>query len=417
MLRTVSKAWADINRPIYTGKRLKDNLRALSTISIFTALLGFALIILDYATHRMTMVLPSIATFLGGVCCAFCAAVLKKREIAVMIPTTFCVIAFTLYTVTGAAGGTAILWSMLMPIGLCYFVSVRCGILVSMYYIMLYFIVFYTPLRALVAGRYTDMFMVRFPLVFASMVGFTTISMVQYHRGVLLENEYAQRLHSEVERQTRVVREQADRLVAQSEEMVLTLAEAIDAKDRYTNGHSFRVSMYSMALAEKLGWTDEETRELGREALLHDIGKIGVPDSVLNKPGRLTEDEYKIIKIHTTVGGTILSRSAGLEQAAKVARHHHERYDGSGYPDGLSGSEIPLHARVVAIADAYDAMHSNRVYRNCLNDEIIADELEKGRGKQFDPLLLDVFYEMFKNGELDRIEQMKTDGEGLIPAI
>ena len=138
---------------------------------------------------------------------------------------------------------------------------------------------------------------------------------------------------------------------------------------------------------------------------------------MLNKPDRLTEDEYKIIRIHTTVGGTILSRSAGLENAAKVARHHHERYDGSGYPDGLSGSEIPLHARVVAIADAYDAMHSNRVYRNCLNDEIIADELEKGRGKQFDPLLLDVFYEMFKNGELDRIEQMKTDGEGLIPAI
>lgn len=231
--------------------------------------------------------------------------------------------------------------------------------------------------------------------------------MVQYHRMARAEIRYADRLNEEVDRKTRAVREQAKRLAVLNEEMVETLAVTIDAKDRYTNGHSFRVSWYAVALAEKLGWPEQELKQLERETLLHDIGKIGVPDAVLNKPGRLTDEEFAIIQSHTTVGGNILSRTASLKKAAEVARYHHERYDGHGYPEGRAGEDIPAHARVAAIADAYDAMHSDRIYRKGLPHDVVRAELVRGRGRQFDPYYLDAFLELFDSGALDRVVQQR----------
>ena len=135
-------------------------------------------------------------------------------------------------------------------------------------------------------------------------------------------------------------------------------------------------------------------QELEREALLHDIGKIGVPDAVLNKPGRLTDEEFEVIKSHTTVGRTILEGLDGMEKTAEVAAYHHERFDGRGYPEGRKGKEIPKHARIISIADAYDAMHSDRVYRKALPDDVIREELKKGSGTQFDPDYLPTFLEL-----------------------
>ena len=194
--------------------------------------------------------------------------------------------------------------------------------------------------------------------------------------------------------------ERAEQLLKLSEEMVQTLAKTIDAKDKYTNGHSFRVSEYAVKLAGKLGWSDEELHGLERESLLHDIGKIGIPDAVLNKPGRLTDEEFEIIKGHTTIGQTILSNIEGMKSAADAAAYHHERYDGTGYPEGLKGEEIPVHARIISIADAFDAMRSDRVYRKGLDDDTTRRELTNGSGKQFDPELLTVFLSMFNAGEL-----------------
>ena len=237
----------------------------------------------------------------------------------------------------------------------------------------------------------------------ASTAILTSVAMVQYHRGILFENDYARRLNEEVERQTKVATDRANQLDKLNDEMVQTLAVAIDAKDRYTNGHSFRVSWYSVALAKRLGWDEDEIDELEREALLHDIGKIGVPDAVLNKPGRLDDEEFAVIKSHTTTGGDILSMAQDLSGCAQVARYHHERYDGRGYPEGLIGDQIPVHARIVAIADAYDAMRSDRIYRKGLSLDIIHEELAKGNGTQFDPDFLPVFKELSEAGELDEI--------------
>ena len=144
---------------------------------------------------------------------------------------------------------------------------------------------------------------------------------------------------------------------------IQTLANAIDAKDPYTKGHSTRVSQYAVMIAGALGWEKERIEDLRYAALLHDIGKIGVPDSLLNKPSRLTDVEFAIIKSHTTTGGEILGEHTVVKPARDVALSHHERYDGKGYPHGLSGTEITEEARIVSIADAFDAMNSNRIYR------------------------------------------------------
>ncbi len=191
----------------------------------------------------------------------------------------------------------------------------------------------------------------------------------------------------------------------QIQEMTLqtisTVANTIDAKDEYTKGHSQRVSVYSSAIAKEMGWSEEEVNKIRYIALLHDIGKIGVPDNVLNKPGKLTDAEYELMKKHTTIGGEILKDTGMFDGIALGALYHHERYDGKGYPKGLEGEEIPLIARIICVADAYDAMTSTRVYRKRLSDEDAMAEIEKCKGKQFDPQIADIFIKALKAGKVE----------------
>ena len=202
---------------------------------------------------------------------------------------------------------------------------------------------------------------------------------------------------------TRNIRElyQSQRIEQMSFQTIQTLANAIDAKDPYTKGHSTRVSQYAVMIAEKLGWKKARIDDLRYAALLHDIGKIGVPDSILNKPARLTEVEYDIIKSHTTMGGDILQERTVVDKAEDVARSHHERYDGAGYPRGLTGQETSDEARIVAIADAFDAMNSNRVYRKACEREYILEQLNEGREKQFDPKYVDILIDLWNGGHLE----------------
>lgn len=177
-------------------------------------------------------------------------------------------------------------------------------------------------------------------------------------------------------------------------QMIQTLSTTIEAKDEYARGHSHRVAEYAALIAGELGWSSEEIMNLKYAAHLHDIGKIGIPDMLLNKPARLTPEEYSVIKEHTVIGAEILKNISLIPHVAEVARSHHEHYDGTGYPDGLAGEDIPLSARIVAIADSYDAMNSRRIYRNALPPEKIFEEIENNRGIQFDPELADIFLKL-----------------------
>ena len=188
--------------------------------------------------------------------------------------------------------------------------------------------------------------------------------------------------------------------------VVQALARAIDAKDTYTNGHSGRVADYARRIAERCGYSSQRQNEIYLAGLLHDVGKIGVPDYIINKPGRLTPEEYDLIKTHPAIGEEILESIRERPELAIGARWHHERFDGTGYPDGLAGNAIPEIARIIAVADAYDAMTSRRSYRDNLAPEQVRAELEKGKGTQFDPAFADIMLSIM-DGEYDGTEAGK----------
>lgn len=172
---------------------------------------------------------------------------------------------------------------------------------------------------------------------------------------------------------------------------------SLEEKDGYTLGHSLRVAEFSLDLGRKLGLSDKELRELEIAALLHDIGKIGIPDSILLKSAKLTISEFEIMKSHPVRSGKILEKISSLRSLLPAIRHHHERYDGLGYPDGLKGNEIPLYARIILIADTFDAMTSTRPYRLALDKASAYQELKRCSGSQFDPYLVEVFLQALKD--------------------
>lgn len=205
-----------------------------------------------------------------------------------------------------------------------------------------------------------------------------------------------ERLRQKKELESR--RRQTERISLQT---IKTLSVTVETKNVYTNGHSQRVADYSALIAGALGWDDKRINNLRNAAYMHDVGMIGIPDSIVNKPTRLTEEEYAIIQRHTLIGADILKDITLIEHVAEVAHYHHERYDGTGYPEGLAGEEIPIEARIVAVADSYDAMNSKRIYRNALEKEKIIEELESCSGTQFDPVIAELFVRLIREGKVD----------------
>ena len=193
-------------------------------------------------------------------------------------------------------------------------------------------------------------------------------------------------------------------------ETVMTIARTVDAKDINTSQHSLRVSEYSVLIAKELGYNEDECENLKKAALLHDIGKIGIPDRILNKPDRLTDEEYALMKSHVEKGAQILKNFTLINHVEEGALYHHERYDGSGYMYGLKGEEIPLNARIIGIADAFDAMTANRVYRKKLDKDYVIREIKRGSGTQFDPKLVEIMLGLIEKGLID-IDNLYKDGE------
>lgn len=189
-------------------------------------------------------------------------------------------------------------------------------------------------------------------------------------------------------------------------DMVQTLRYTVEAKDSYTRGHSDRVSEYSVLIGEKLGLPAEQIKTLRIGGLFHDIGKIGIPDSILLKPAKLTDEEYSQIKNHPSIGAHILGSAAIFQDIIPIVKHHHERYDGNGYPSKLKGEEIPYLARIAAVADTFDAMTSRRSYRGPIDVEHVKEEIKRCEGTQFDPQIAEVFIEILNN-DFDKIKEIQ----------
>ncbi len=180
-------------------------------------------------------------------------------------------------------------------------------------------------------------------------------------------------------------------------DMIQTLRYTVEAKDPYTRGHSDRVSEYAVLIGEKIDLSGEQIKTLQVGGLFHDIGKIGIPDSILLKKEKLTNDEYSEIKNHPSIGAHILGSATIFKDIIPIVKHHHERFDGKGYPNGLSGEQIPILARITAIADTFDAMTSKRSYRNALDLEIVKEEIARCSGTQFDPKFAKIFIDILEN--------------------
>ena len=190
-------------------------------------------------------------------------------------------------------------------------------------------------------------------------------------------------------------------------ESIETLRYTVEAKDTYTRGHSDRVSEFSVLIGKQIGLSDNDMKTLQIGGLFHDIGKIGVPDTILQKESKLTDDEYSEIKNHPSIGAHILSTATIFKDIIPIVKHHHERFDGRGYPGQLKGEEIPYLARIAAIADSFDAMTSKRTYRDALPIETVIAEFERCKGTQFDPELTDVFLDILRNhyNEIKEIQE------------
>lgn len=223
---------------------------------------------------------------------------------------------------------------------------------------------------------------------------FTADIVIQRVSRIVQLNRLQKNLQQEVEKQTWRAEARRRKVERMSLQIMRTLAGTIDAKDKYTNGHSTRVAEYAREIAKRTGKSEKEQEDIYYMGLLHDIGKIGIPDEIINKTSKLTEEEYEIIKTHPVIGSDILKNISELPNIGIGARWHHERYDGKGYPDKLKGEEIPEVARIIGVADAYDAMTSKRSYRDVLSQEVVRSEIENGKGSQFDPHFADVMLSM-----------------------
>jgi len=204
-------------------------------------------------------------------------------------------------------------------------------------------------------------------------------------RQLILENNiYRHHLEEKVTEQTKKIR-------AMSLSAITALVNALEAKDKYTSGHSLRVAAIAVVIAREMGLALETIDEMQLAGLMHDIGKIGVGEVTLNKPSSLDEEELRHLQRHPEVGQHILAPIAGDEEILRIVRSHHERFDGTGYPDGLKGDQIPLGARIIAISDAYEVMTSGRYYQTALSDEDARAELRRCKGTHFDPDIVDIF--------------------------
>lgn len=221
-------------------------------------------------------------------------------------------------------------------------------------------------------------------------------------------NDFKEILNAKVVEQTKELHIQQNRIKELYLKTVVALSDVVDAKDRYTSGHSIRVAEYAKMIAIKMGKSVEEQDKIFHAGLLHDVGKIRIPEEIINKPGKLTEEEFNIIKLHPITGFNIL-KEIDNNHIAIAAKYHHERYDGKGYPTGLAGENIPEIARILCVADSYDAMTSNRSYRNAMPQNFVRKEIIKCRGTQFDPNIADIMLDIIDEDKEYKLKQVAEE--------
>ncbi len=395
-MKFFSKPIENIRQVYNYEKTVREDIHGLQIVLVVFAIIMFLINIENYRLEKYPI---ATVTFLIGIISIWAVFVLnhykdvyKVARIAVFL---FLVPSVPIIFV-GANDGFSLLWYLLIPVITLILLGMPFGVPVCIgfgFYIMLFF---WTPLRNYLFYTYPQDYWFFYPIFYW---GFCLIVVVMdiFYKSYQIrqaENEH------DLEKEVLASIAGTQKLMIDS---VTAISQMLDEKDGYTQQHSKRVAEYSKLIAQNMPgqtFTPDEISAIYRSALLHDIGKIAVPDAILNKPARLTDEEYAIMKNHTIWGKEILCGLSFLPQADIGASYHHERYDGSGYPYGLKGDELPEFARIISAADALDAMNSNRCYRKHCDKDYIIHEFEKGSGSQFDEKIASIVIHLIKEGQI-----------------
>lgn len=386
-------------KSIFSGEK-DDKIFLAKTMCLTVAFLGLVMAIISLCTHLRTQVYISIAY--GSVMFLTFISIIVTKKLNFFYPV--CFVFFygleLLYMITGGANGFGILWITIVPIFSIFMLSSKNALILSSVMVTILAVGFYSPLRNYIYQFPKD-FVIRFPVLFLienlfALFANHRMNSSEKKKAALLKEltRLKNNLQEEVMVKTHEIRMEKEKGEKLTVEITLALVSAVDAKDPYTSGHSKRVAEYSLLLGQKMGLEKIDLDNLYLAGLLHDLGKIGIPDQIIKKQGIFTDEELSILKTHPVIGGKILSSINSIPDIAAGVRWHHEHYDGTGYPDQLEGNVIPEFARIIAVADAYDSMTSTRSYRKTLPQQTVRSEILSGKGKQFDPTIADLMIQI-----------------------
>lgn len=377
-----------------TGNEEKSaNKIMMIIITIVVLICMGAILFNDRAADPLAWVSALLLAFIILVCGYIVYIRPIRKKFAQRVTSLAIMVVFTIYAIMGYNDEFSVLWSLLVPSVTMLLMGMLEGVVVSAYLELLYLVLFWTPVRHYLKYEYLDSFCIRIPVLFFAC--FLLALYINYKRkeAKIYQMREKERMEVSMEEERRKI----GKITMQT---IISICNAVDAKDSYTKKHSERVAKYSKIIANELRWSKQEQENLYNMALLHDIGKIGVPDAILNKHGKLTEEEFPLMRKHPIIGGEILKDFTIISDVSTGAYYHHERYDGKGYPVGLKGEEIPIEARIIGIADSIDAMNSDRVYRGKKDISYILEQLELGKGTQFDPNIDEIVISLIKKGKL-----------------
>ncbi len=390
----LKESWDIFHANIYDGKRMEENMRGLQTALLIVAGFSAILTVLNFLAHDYRMAASSITLCVLFVATYFVGQKTGKHAISILACLIGLLGVFTYYILSGGSDGFSILWILLAPMFIMSSIGIKAGTVAGAYLQIVLVAFFWTPLRFVVEAHYTKTFLARFPLLFLCTLIVSLAVTLSHKKQQMQLDAYQDKLE-------KAVKEEHDRSAQITFQTIGAIISLVDAKDPYTDDHSLRVAQYSLMLAEEMGWDRDAVEKLYYIAMLHDIGKVGVPDSILKKTSRLSDAEYQIMKTHTSIGATILKEMNFLDSVDEGALYHHEKYDGTGYPFGLKGEEIPMTARILCLADSFDAMNTVRVYRDKCDESYIIEEIRKGRGTQFDPDVVDAFFRCIEKNRIN----------------
>ncbi len=365
----------------------------LIVVAIAMIILGIVMTSLNLVQGEFKLGITTFVIVVLGVIDVVLMHYFKKLMTAQILTISVILVLFSWYLVSGAAQGFSVLWFLVIPPIAMYITGVLLGTIYTLMGEITLILFFWGPCKDYITYHYTDAMQSRFPILYFA------ISMLSFGIAFQVACYHIDEEHNRIKLEREVSKEK-NKNADLSMEAIIAIANTVDAKDAYSKQHSLRVAEYVKKIAQKLNWSLERIDNIYRLALLHDVGKISISDSLLNKTGKLSVAEYELIKQHVIKGSEIIESMTAIEHITEGVRYHHEWFDGTGYCEGLKGKEIPIEARIIAVADAFDAMSSNRAYRKALPKEKVVEELEKGKGTQFDPKLANIMIglieEMYK---------------------